>query len=330
MKLANWIGVAALAGALIGCSSSPTTSGAPAATGSPAASAAKLRIGVSIPAADHGWTAGVKWWSDEAAKMYPNAEFTIMTAKDPAEQTSQIESMLTKGVDGMVILATESAAMTPVAKKVKEAGVFIVNVDRGFTETGLADIFVEGDNKAFGRKAAEYFNEKMPSGGKILVLEGISSTVNTDRVNAFKSSLNPNIVVAGQQPGEWNRETAYKVTQTMLVANKDITGIWASDDDMALGVIKALEEANMTNVWILGGGGMKDVVKRVMDKDAQFPATITYSPSMIATGIHLCVSTMEGGMKDKRMEFMPRHLLIDVQTVTPENAADFYFPDSIY
>jgi ribose transport system substrate-binding protein len=60
------------------------------------------------------------------------------------------------------------------------------------------------------------------------------------------------------------------------------------------------------------------------------PADITYPPSMIATGIHMAASVMQGGRRAEVMQFMPRHLLIDVELITPENARQFYFPESVY
>ena len=115
---------------------------------------AKPVIGVSIPAADHGWTGGVVYWANQAREMYGDeAEIRIQTAGTPEEQISQIENMLTQGVDAMVVLATESAPLTPTAKKIKERGVYLVNVDRGFLEP-VADVYVAGDNAAFGRESA--------------------------------------------------------------------------------------------------------------------------------------------------------------------------------
>src|SRR5688572_20269960 len=59
----------------------------------------KLKIGVSIPAADHGWTAGVKWWADEAAKLYPDIEWNIQTSPGPDEQIKVLDTMMVGGVD---------------------------------------------------------------------------------------------------------------------------------------------------------------------------------------------------------------------------------------
>lgn len=322
--------VLALLLGLAGCQGGKPSGGSASAPGA-TADGKKLKIGVSIPAADHGWTAGVVWWANEYAKMNPNVEWTITTANTPAKQIADIETLMVAGVDGLVILATESAPITPVAKKAKEAGIFIVNVDRGFLEP-VADIFLEGDNKAFGRKSAQFIVDKLGGTGKIVILEGIPSTVNTDRVNAamevFKA--NPGIEIVGQASGMWNQAKSLEVMQTLLLKAPKIDAVWASDDDMALGAEKAIKEANRDKeMWILGGAGMKDIVKRVMDKDPMYPGNVTYPPSMIAMGMQLAAASLGTG-KENSMKFTPRHLMIDVEVITPENAKDYYFPDSIF
>lgn len=83
-------------------------------------------------------------------------------------------------------------------------------------------------------------------------------------------------------------------------------------------------------MWLIGGGGMKEVVKKIMERDPMYPATITYPPSMIAIGIHEAVSILRDGKKTEILKFMPRHLVMDVEVVTPDNAQRYYFPDSIY
>lgn len=295
--------------------------------------AKKLRIGVSVPAADHGWTAGVGWWAKRAMEIYPDVEWQFQTAADPAKQTKDIEAMITKGVDGLVILATQSEAMTPVAERAHERGVFIVNVDRGFTKP-VADIFLEGDNKAFGRKSAQFMADKLGGKGNIVILQGIAGvTVNTDRVNAFLDVMKgyPDIKVLDSQPADWNREKGLKVMKTFLTKHKKIDAVWAQDDDIMVGAIQAIKEAGREKeMWILGGAGMKDAVKMVMEKDAMVPADVTYPPSMIAAGIQTAVGVLRDGKKDRVMEFMPRHVLIDIEMVTPENAKKFYFPESVY
>jgi len=317
---------------MVGCQGGSESSGTSGTGGRTVAKDGKrFKVGVSIPAADHGWTAGVKWWADQATKLHPDIDWIIEDAKEPGEQISDLENLQSQRVDALVILATESEPITPIAEKLKEAGILIISVDRGFTKP-VADVFIEGDNKAFGRKSAQYIVEKLGGQGKIVVLEGIPSTVNTDRVNAamevFKA--NPGIQIVAKDTGMWNREKAEKVMQNILVSHPQIDAIWASDDDMALGVENALRAAGRDkNIWILGGAGMKDIVKRVMDGDPLYPADITYPPSMIAVGVQMAASILESG-REKALQFMPRHLMIDVELITPENAKDYYFPDSVY
>ena len=291
----------------------------------------RFKIGISIPAADHGWTAGVKYWATEATKANPDIDWTIVDAKEPGEQISGLENLQTQGVDALVILATESAPLTPIAEKLHDAGILIINVHRGFTKP-VADVFIEGDNKAFGKKSADFIVQKLGGKGKIVVLEGIPSTVNTDRVTAAKEvfKANPGIQIVAEDSGMWNRDTAQKVMTNMLVANPQIDAVWASDDDMALGAENAMKAAGrLKNTWILGGGGMKDIVKRIMDKDALYPGDITYPPSMIAFGAQTAAGMLRAG-KDKSKQYMPHHVMIDLDIITPENAKSYYFPDSVY
>lgn len=292
----------------------------------------KPKIGVSIPAADHGWTAGVGWWAKRAMALHPEIEWVYATAGTAEKQISDVEDMVVKGIDGLVILAYESAPLTPTARKVHEKGIFIVNVDRGFTEP-VADIFLEGDNKAFGRKSAQYMVDRMGGKGNLVILTGAPSTVDNDRVTAALEVFKryPNIKILGQQPANWKRAEGLTVMENFLTKHKKIDAVWAQDDDILLGAVQAIKEAGrQKEMWLFGGAGMKDVVKMVMDKDPMVPADITYPPSMIAAGIHEAASALRDGNKAQILEFMPKHLMIDVELITPENAKNYYFPESVY
>jgi ribose transport system substrate-binding protein len=81
----------------------------------------KIKIGVSIPAADHGWTAGVGYWAKTEMDKYPDIEWVYATANEPGKQTSDIEDMMTQNVNGLVLLATEPNSIAPVAKKGQRA-----------------------------------------------------------------------------------------------------------------------------------------------------------------------------------------------------------------
>lgn len=322
----------ALSGCNSGSSEAKDTGNTPKETTGSTSTDKKLKIGISVPAADHGWTAGVKWWSDETMKKYPNVEFNLVTADTPEKQVKDLETMMTAGMDGVVVLATESAPLTPIAKTMRDRGILVVNVDRGFLEPH-AHVFIAGDNKKFGTVAGEYMAEKMGGKGNLVILEGIPCTVNTDRLNGFKEVMAkfPDIKILDSQSGSWNREKSYKVMQTLLVKHPQIDAVWASDDDMAVGAEKAIREAGREGqMWMLGGGGMKEVVKYIMDGNPMYPATVIYSPKMIVNGIERCVEILSGPDKDAIMKGEQKSEVLDVPLVTKDNAKDFYFPDSIY
>lgn len=341
----GWIKLtlAALAvGLVVGCGSGGSSDTNANATGSTSteksadaktSTGKKFVIGVSVPSADHGWTAGVKWWAEQEMKKHEDVEWVFSTADTPAKQIDDIDSMLTKKVDALVVLATESAPLTPKAKDVHDRGVLLVNVDRGFLEP-VADIYLQGDNKEFGKISAEFVAKKMGGKGNLLVLEGIPCTVNTDRVKAANEVFAkfPGIKILDSQSGMWNQTKAFEVTQALLVKHKQVDAVWAQDDDMALGVEKALKEAGRDkNIWILGGAGMKDIIKRTMDGDPLFPANVTYPPSMIADGIKAAVEELKSGKKPVRgADFKQKNVTIKVELVEKENASKFYFPDSVY
>ena len=142
-KLFTLFGAALLAFAVVSCGD---------------AKAKKTKIGVSIPAADHGWTGGVIY-SAEAAKQKleaanPDYEIIISTARDAAEQVNKIENLLVQGVRAVVVLPQEPGPLTSVCEAAKKQGAFLVTVDRGLDKP-IQDVYVAGDNAGFGRTAAQ-------------------------------------------------------------------------------------------------------------------------------------------------------------------------------
>lgn len=109
----------------------------------------KLKVAISIPSADHGWTGGVVWWAEQVKREMeardPNLRIIISTAKDSAEQVSKIENMLVQGVGALVLLPQEPAPLTGICEQVKKSGVYLVVVDRGLTKE-VQDLTIAGDN----------------------------------------------------------------------------------------------------------------------------------------------------------------------------------------
>jgi ribose transport system substrate-binding protein len=289
----------------------------------------KKTIGVAIPSATHGFMGGLNYHAQETIERlkttYPQLDFVLATAGDAGKMVSDIEDMVaTRDIDALVVLPFESEPLTAPVQAVKEQGIWVTVVDRGLSQEGIEDLYVAGDNTAFGRVAGEYFKEHLKSGQKIVVLRGIPTTLDNERVDAFTKAIDGSgIEVLDMQHGNWNRDDAFNVMQDFLSKYPQIDAVWAADDDMAIGVMEAIAQAGREKeMWVVGGAGMKEIVKRIMDKDPMLPVNVTYPPAEISTAIELTALGLVSSTP------VSGRFIIGSQRITPENAAQFYFPDS--
>ena len=286
-------------------------------------------IGVSIPAATHGWAGGMNFHAKETVErleeVYPDLDFVLATASDPGKQVNDIEDMVaTRNIDALVVLPFESDPLTPPVQAVADSGAWVTVVDRGLSVEGIQDLYVAGDNSGFGRVSGEFMAQQMPDGGDIVVLRGIPTTIDNERVEGFNAAIEGSgINVLDMEHGNWNRDDSFTVMQDFLSKYPNIDAVWASDDDMAIGVLAAIEAAGRDDVkFVLGGAGMKEMIKRTADGDAMIPANVTYPPSMIATAIELTAVGLTSNAP------VSGTFVIGSVLVTQENAMDFYYPDS--
>jgi len=291
----------------------------------------QVNLGVAIPAATHSFTAGIVFWANQAKKdlekAHKNLKVTVKTASGAPEQANQLQDLLTANkIDTLVIFPFESAALTKPVAQVKSKGVYVTVVDRGLTDTSAQDAYVSGDNTAFGRIPAEYLAKALNGKGNIVALRGIPTTIDNERMDAFNAVIkkHPDIKVLDAKHGNWNRDDAFKVMQDYLTRFKEIDAVWAADDDMAVGVLKAIEQAKRKDIKVVfGGAGMKQMVKVLMDgSNPLIQANVSYSPKFMYDAIKL---TAEARLKGEKL---PASTIIPSVLITKENAKQFYFPDS--
>ena len=294
-----------------------------------AAVAQEVTIGVSIPAATHGWTGGVNYHAEEAKKrleaLYPDIEITISTAGTAGEQANDLEDLVSlRNIDALVVLPFESGPLTDPVRRVKDSGVFVTVVDRGLTEEGIEDLYVAGNNHELGRVSGEYIRERLDAQGDIVVLRGIPTVIDDERVQGFQEAIEGSeINILDMQHANWNRDDGFEVMQDYLARFENIDAVWAQDDDIALGVIEAVRQADREDeLFIVGGAGMKDIIKRVMDGDELVPVDVLYPPAMIATAMDLTVQHFVSNGP------VLGEYILGSPLITQENAEQYYFPDS--
>lgn len=286
-----------------------------------------VTVAVSIPAADHGWTGGVVFQAERAKALlearHPGLKIIVKTSPDGASQANALEDLTTQGIDALVTLPQNSDELTDPLRQVKSKGVFVTVVDRALSDPSIQDLYVAGNNPDVGRVAGEYMRSKLGN-GQVVVIRGLPIVIDEERQKGFDTAIaGSGLKVLDKQFGNWSRDDAFKVMQDYLAKFPKIDAVWCQDDDMAVGVLEAIKQAKRSDIkFVVGGAGMKDMVKRVADGDSMIPVDVLYPPAMIATAMELTVANFYD-----QVPVRGRYIM-DATLVTKENAKEFYYPDS--
>jgi ribose transport system substrate-binding protein len=286
-----------------------------------------VTIGVSIPAATHGWTGGAVYHAQETAKalekQHPGLKVIVKTSPDGASQANALDDLTAQKIDALVVLPFNSDELTDPVRQVKNKGVLVTVIDRGLKDPSIQDIYVAGDNPGFGRIAGKYFADTLKQ-GNIVVLRGIPTVLDDERVSNFEKAIQGSgVKIVDRQYANWNRDDAFKVMQDFLAKHPKLDAVWAADDDMALGVLEAIRQAKREDIkFVVGGAGMKEMVKRVMDGDKMIPVNVTYPPALVATAMHVTAANFYSNAP------MRGTFVLNAQLITKDNAKDHYFPNS--
>ncbi|UFT98867.1 substrate-binding domain-containing protein [Radiobacillus kanasensis] len=305
---------------LIGCSNS--------SSGSSGDGDDKVVLGLAMPSADHGWLGALIQNAEDQAKALVEDgtidDYVFTTAADPTTQANNVDDLLTQEVDAIVMLPIESEALSPVGTKIKEAGIPLVIVDRELTND-TATVLVKGDNKGIGANAGKYFVEHLGGSGKIVEITGSPSSVTTLRSEGFYESIEgSDIEIISTQSGDFQTEASLKVMENILQANPEIDAVYTHDDEMALGVIQAINEANRTDIqFVTGAGGHKEAYEIIQD-GGLLKATFLYSPLMVKDGVKVGAKLANGEEPEEE------EVVLEATQITEENVADHYNPDANY
>ncbi len=287
---------------------------------------AQVKIAVSIPAADHGWTGGVVYHAERIAKAlqanHKDLEIIVKTSPDGASQANAVEDLVTQGINALVILPHNPDELAASIKAVHDKGIFVTIVDRALSDPSNQDLYVGGDNPELGAVAGDYIKATTPN-AQVVVIRGLPIPIDQMRQDGFdKAIAGSGVKVLEKQFGNWSRDDAFKVMQDFLTKYPKIDVVWAQDDDMVVGVEEAIKQANRSDIqYVIGGAGMKEMVKRVMDGDKMIPVNVAYPPAMVGTALELTVA----GLVDQVP--IRGSYILDATLITKDNAKEFYFPD---
>jgi ribose transport system substrate-binding protein len=291
----------------------------------------KLVIGFSAPAADHGWMASITDSTRTVAEQYEDVELRVAEGtNDPTVQIQQVETFINDGVDAIVLLPFDGAALTPVALEAMEAGIPVINVDREFNDANAARVTVLGDNYGMGVSAGQYVCEQADGNTDAVVAEiqGIASLPLTqDRSQGFEDALKEcGLDVDNQVEAQFTVESGNEAANNLLQAAPQIDFLWNHDDDQGVGVLAAIEQAGRDEFTMIGGAGSKQVMDAIKADNSVLKATVVYPSTQGADGLKLArLLAQDKNVSDLVEVEVPRTVQLFAPVVTSENV-DTYLP----
>lgn len=227
-----------------------------------------------------------------------NVELVVVDAgDDAAKQTSDIEDLVSRNVGVLIVNPVDSDAVAPAVKSAMSQGIKVIAVDRGVNGVDV-DCQIASDNVAGARMATEYLMELVGEGAKVAELQGVpGASATIDRGAGFRQVADQSLQVAASQTANFNRAEGMTVMENILQSDGTIKGVFAHNDEMALGAVEAVA-ASGKDIKIVGFDATDDAQKAV--KDGKMAATVAQKPDKMGeTAIGTAVKIMAGETVEK-------------------------------
>lgn len=257
----------------------------------------------------------------KAAAEEEGVELIVVDAQNDIEkQNTDVQSLITKGIDVLLLNPVNPSAVAPALKAAESAGIPVITVDRATKEEVAS--YIGRDNEAMGRIAGDKALELLggdAAKGKIIEIQGdAGGTVMQARHDGFHAAFEnaAGVEIVEGPYSNYIRAEAVSAMQDLLQAHPDVKLVYAHNDDMALGAMQVLEQAGkLDEVKVVGVDGLMEAVKKI--DEGTFHATVINDPiSLGALAVETAVKTGNGEEVEKVMN-------ADTGLIDETNAADY-------
>ncbi|MER6912047.1 substrate-binding domain-containing protein [Streptomyces sp. NPDC000594] len=291
-----------------------------------------VTIGFAGPQADHGWLDAINDNARSRAGKYSDVTLEITEgSNDTAAQIGQIQTLINKKVDVLVVLPADGKALTQVGLQAMKAGIPVVNLDRVFASPQAYRCWIGGDNYGMGLNAGRYIGERLKDrrGARVIELAGVDSLELTrQRTQGFDDALKnyPNITKVARQAAEFTVESGQAKMAQLLQAERRFDALWNHDDDQGVGALRAIAQAGRKDFLMVGGAGARSAMDAIKADDSVLKATVLYPPTMAASAIDIARALAQGkGIGGMSEQEIPASITLYSAVVTRENV-DRYLP----
>ncbi|CAM5728340.1 Transporter OS=Streptomyces fumanus OX=67302 GN=GCM10018772_06110 PE=3 SV=1 [Streptomyces fumanus] len=277
----------------------------------------RQKIGLSLSTLNNPFFVQIRAGAQEEARKL-GVDLTVTDAQnDASQQANQVQNFTSEGLSAVVVNPVDSDAAGPSVRSANKAGIPVVAVDRGVNKADTAAL-VASDNVEGGELGAKALAEKLGGKGTIVILQGQAGTsASRERGAGFAAGLKkyPGIKVVAKQPADFDRTKGLDVMTNLLQAHPGISGVFAENDEMALGAIKALGAKAGKSVQVVGFDGTPDGLKAV--QDGTLYASVAQQPTELG---RIAVDNALRAAEGKRVE---ETVKVPVKVVTRQNVAGF-------
>ena len=212
---------------------------------------------------------------------------------DPSKELSNIEDLTIRGVKAILINPTDSDAVSNAIRIANRSDIPVLTLDRGASRGDVVS-HIASDNVIGGEMAGHYIMEKVGEKAKVIQREGIAGTsAARERGEGFMNAVNgSDLELLASQPADFDRTKGLNVMENLLAANPDVQAVFAQNDEMALGALRAVQ-ASGKDVMIVGFDGTEDGIAAV--NRGLLGATVAQQPDLIGSlGIEMADKVLKG------------------------------------
>ncbi|TDC07273.1 sugar ABC transporter substrate-binding protein [Nonomuraea longispora] len=263
------------------------------------------------------------------AKKKGNVEIISTDANgDAAKLTSNVEDLLSKNVDAIIISGGPLESAPAALNAIKQAGKPVVLVDRKFA-TGEYTSWIGPDNKAIGVQDGQFLAKQLADGGKVGIIKGgpADNTIGLARTEGLKSILGTAqgiTLVEAPDFGNWSSDGGLSVMESLLAQHGDLKAVFCENDAMCLGAQRAIADAGKTEQIVLAGvDGQNEALKAIQDGTNYMVTGLNDADVIGSKGLDRAVEILGGAQVEK-------DTVVPSPMVTKENAAQYYDPNGTF
>ncbi|MCC0575777.1 ABC transporter permease/substrate-binding protein [Streptomyces californicus] len=275
------------------------------------------KVGMSLSTLNNPFFVQMKEGAQAEAEK-AGVDLTVTDAQnDASQQANQLQNFTSSGVSSIIVNPVDSDAVGPGVRSANKADIPVVAADRGVNKAETATL-VASDNVAGGRLAADALADKLGGKGSIVILQGTAGTsASRERGAGFAEGIKayPGIKVVAKQPADFDRTKGLDVMTNLIQSHPGVTGVFAENDEMALGAVKALGSKAGTSVSVVGFDGTPDGLTAV--EAGTLYASVAQQPAELGK---IAVRNAIKAAKDEKVEDTVK---VPVKVVTRKNVADF-------